>query len=304
MVPSDLASRITHPPSNPQYESSERIKHGLGDIINNPKFSDDEKYTRYVQDKQNYLVQKHYLSKPLRLDIGEEERGVTDEVDDSGKSGDALTSVINSFKLKQPLALDFTAWLVNVPDLGWNSRGEISVKGIKIPGSSLFALINDVITPSPSTKPLGYQHFAHLLKRHNVPNSLVRETSGVYHDKYSALRDIDAFTADEMEQGYNLSRLGGDSLYDREHTSSPLDASFRSAPSSSSSFIVDERSPSVITPARAPMYRERIRALQSLREQGITGEEAIASVPAHSTRSMYSGSVTPRYGKGYSWINY
>src|SRR5215510_7633544 len=181
LIPSELASRFAHAAPSVHQSAGKNIQHGMSDVIVNKALSDAEKFLHYTQDQQNYLVQKQYMERPVKLGIQDDGGDGVDQ-DDSGKPAAALRAALNSFHLKRQPASELLGILNMIPELGWNNRGEISVHGQIIPGSSLVALVNDVITFAPSTYPVGRDQFAQII-RNRVPAGLVQERTGVYRPR-------------------------------------------------------------------------------------------------------------------------
>lgn len=59
------------------------------------------------------------------------------------------------------------------PDVSWNDRGELIVRGRLVSGSHIADLLNDIARRRKNFEPQGWQAFADVLRESNVPRELV-----------------------------------------------------------------------------------------------------------------------------------
>ena len=77
------------------------------------------------------------------------------------------------------------------PDVKWNSLGEFEYQGQSIKNSNLTDLVNDVLRKRKrSVAPLGWETFANVLQRINVPQDLVGNLA-----RWSYMRKSDWFNS-------------------------------------------------------------------------------------------------------------
>ena len=88
----------------------------------------------------------------------------------TGTEVDIVDSVPKSLK---PKALRLMKRLRNNPNIQWNDRGELIIKGSAIPGSNMMDLVHDVLRKRKQSDPVGWQPFAKHLKHINIPMELV-----------------------------------------------------------------------------------------------------------------------------------
>jgi hypothetical protein len=66
--------------------------------------------------------------------------------------------------------------LINLPELGWNARGELVIANKLLPGTNIVTLVVDAVKPAarnPTVAPEGWEDFGNLLRRNNVPELYV-----------------------------------------------------------------------------------------------------------------------------------
>jgi len=148
----------------------------MSSILDRKFVPDAVKKEQFVQQQQDYFIRKRYLDQPVNVyGFDDPERGPT------GKTPSVLQSAANSFDMNRELVSNLGAFLANVPGIEWNTLGEVSIDGQPpITGSSLRALMNDVVSQAPTRYPLGSDRFSRVLRRERIPQNLVRETSGNY----------------------------------------------------------------------------------------------------------------------------
>ena len=81
-----------------------------------------------------------------------------------------VSSVPAKFQRKGQLLLER---LRKNPDIDWNERGELVVKGQVISGSNVVDLVNDALRRRKRFEPRGWEIFADALRETNVPQDLV-----------------------------------------------------------------------------------------------------------------------------------
>jgi len=174
-VPTEFISRFGSTP-NVQRIQSDSLRDSARSVLDKKDIPEDRRAIEFAEEQQRYLKQKEIAELPFRLNIESEPVGV-------GKSDDVLYAVVNSFQRgehQRDLALRLVSFLPGIEGLQWNRRGEIIIDGQRIPGSSLAALVRDVISPLPTTNPVGSDQFAQVLRRTTIPGEVQRESTGRY----------------------------------------------------------------------------------------------------------------------------
>jgi hypothetical protein len=98
-----------------------------------------------------------------------------------------LKAVVNSlYSVYGARVTTLISYLRGAP-LSWNGKGEIIINNSHlILGSSLVALLDDVLHYGPSNHPKGYLEFSQVLKHLGVPDHIIGETTGIYKPTFSA----------------------------------------------------------------------------------------------------------------------
>ena len=80
-----------------------------------------------------------------------------------------IESLPRSLKVKGKLLLQ----RLKVNNVTWNSAGELIIENTKYDGTNIIDLVNDVMCNRKYSAPFGWQIFADMLKKLNVPQEMV-----------------------------------------------------------------------------------------------------------------------------------
>ena len=161
----------------------------MQDVLESNKNVHD-KADAYQQALWSYLNRfEQYKDRPLgKVQLVTQENKPTSVVDREADSveQDVIQSVPKSMKNKAERLLQR---LKDHPDVKWNSLGEFEYQGQSIKNSNLTDLVNDVLRKRKhAVAPLGWETFANVLQRINVPQDLVGNLA-----RWSYMRKSDWF---------------------------------------------------------------------------------------------------------------
>jgi hypothetical protein len=150
-------------------------------VLNSDKAVRD-KVQAYNQILQRYLVQQSKcIDSPIEVRVRPDSK--VDTVDESTIEEpkldtvevDVFDSVPKTFTRKAQLLM---RRLRKQPEVRWNEKGEVILKGKHIPGSNLADLVNDVLRSRKTmTDPVGWEDFAAHLQVMNLPQEIIGNKS-------------------------------------------------------------------------------------------------------------------------------
>lgn len=186
------------PPPNPTLANMSVLDTEMRHVLDSDQ-SDGVKVQAYNQILQRYLFQqtKHVDSSPqLRPKLFNDHRegsNITslkvketkEDIKLDPVEIDLLDSIPKTFLNKAHLLM---RRLRNHPDLQWNEKGEVTLKGQHFPASNLADLVNDVLRNRKNMpKPLAWREFASHLQDMNIPQEIVGNKARLPFIKGNAL---------------------------------------------------------------------------------------------------------------------
>ena len=123
-----------------------------------------------LQEQRENAVPTVKLQSPQQPQEPQEpqEPQTTESVSDS----DILTSVPKKFKSQ---AEGLLQWMKRSPNIvQWDNKGEVSLEGKPIQGSSITDLVNDVLRTRKGFSPTGKDDFTKVLAKLNTPEDFIR----------------------------------------------------------------------------------------------------------------------------------
>ena len=134
-------------------------------ILDDPKLPLDHKMKLYNHELQKAIDVK---------DSTKQERNWEYESDTVTHHNDIIEaelieSLLRSLKVKGKLLLQ----RLKANNVTWNSAGELIIENTKYDGTNIIDLVNDVMHNRKYSAPFGWQIFADMLKKLNVPQEMV-----------------------------------------------------------------------------------------------------------------------------------
>lgn len=167
--------------NTPAEESMDTLDGEMKNILNNHRLSTDEKVKLYNQTLGKFVkVQTDYRHKPIKVELNtKKELNPTPNLSPPEAGSviveDANDDLIQSVpKTMQKRARILIEKLKNSNEIGWNPKGEITVKGNLIKNSNISDLVNDALRKRKHFNPRGWEDFAHVLRQVNAPQDIVR----------------------------------------------------------------------------------------------------------------------------------
>ena len=161
------------------------IGQAMQNVLERKDLSDQQKVHEYNQQQYQYFNHRQQMNPTKPATAAD-----ADKQDDLFKSQAVLAAAVGYFqKLYREKAIGLGQLLNNTANIQWNERGEVIIDSKLVHGSSLLALMDDVVRRKASAHPVGYLELADALKKANVPTNLVGETTGVYKVNDNAYYD-------------------------------------------------------------------------------------------------------------------
>ena len=182
LVSADSLARMGSTP-NIQQEHAASLRQEMDRLLQHRDLPEDRKMAAYNQHQYDYFTQRESMNRPLKISIHDREEEDAEELSRTlKKPRKILTSAVDYFqKAYQENANGLGRFLMeSVPNVHWNESGEVIVDNKLIYGSSLLALMDDVIRRRATKQPTGYREFSSALIQANLPENLIGETTGLY----------------------------------------------------------------------------------------------------------------------------
>lgn len=166
----EVEPKIRDPVSDLDSQMSEILKSNL---------DDREKWKNYQQILERFLYFAQASRKPISVLLKEE---VSEAVKDDSKTLiDSSDSKIESILATIPVTVRKRAELLcqrlhSTSMINWNDKGEVSIDNSFIPGANIVDLINDIVRNRKHTNPRGWQQFAKVLHKLNIPQEFIGNT--------------------------------------------------------------------------------------------------------------------------------
>ena len=155
------------------------LDEGLHAIVNTPDVPEDEKVKLYSNYLQDYLVLQKKKSgiyaKPPPVAIISPQMQPQAAPLPQETVARIEEEVIETLpqKLKKQVVL-LMEHIKRDPEMSWNPRGEILVRGQRDPDSNVVDLVKDLLQKRKGVNPAGWKTFASHLAESNIPQDLVR----------------------------------------------------------------------------------------------------------------------------------
>lgn len=128
-------------------------------ILNSPSTSNVEKINSYNESLNRYLNYRQKKDSPIKM-----------QPPDNFVEHEILSSAPLKLKNKAKILLER---LNHDPNISWNKKGEVSIKGELLQNSNINDLIQDMLRNRKSHVPNGWESFARYLHDSNVPQDLI-----------------------------------------------------------------------------------------------------------------------------------
>ncbi|KAF4530050.1 hypothetical protein B566_EDAN018292 [Ephemera danica] len=153
--------RTTHP--------IKTIESQLDSVLSDASLDDRNKWKKYSDIFQRLMLRLKESNEPVSLKIEEstDNFGLRESAQPNVER--IVREVPKIYQNKAGLLLD----RIQQSEIKWNERGEITVHGIKVPGSNISDLVNDVLRKRKDSNPIGWQKFSEELHRINVPQEFI-----------------------------------------------------------------------------------------------------------------------------------
>ena len=128
----------------------------------------DVKIKLYQQTLDKYIQQRNEYYAPLEFKVK------ADKPTTATLSGSSIASAVKP-RYKEAAQL-LVNHLEQHPRIGWNEKHELMVDERRVPDSNIFNLVQDFTTAGvgkSSSKPVGFEQFAQVLKETHVPRTAV-----------------------------------------------------------------------------------------------------------------------------------
>lgn len=183
LIDPDTLGRMQQRINNPVNNTISLLDQEMDHILNLKHLTDDEKWLQYKQVLARFLHFTSGLRNPIALpviyeNINEEEEENKDAKEKVVNEDDAKDHIkIQTLKTIPKLSKNIGELLydsLNSADIiNWDKFGSVSVRGTKIPGSSIIDLISDVVRNRRDSSPEGWEIFAHVLAELNIPQEYI-----------------------------------------------------------------------------------------------------------------------------------
>lgn len=180
---------------------------GLRNILNTPNIPEEQKVKLYSNYLQDYLVlqkkKSDIYARPSPMAVVSPQPAVLPQEAPPEAAAhveeEVMETVPQKFK-KQALLL--MERIKRDPEISWNPRGEILVKGQTIADSNLVDLIKDLLQKRKGVNPTGWKTFASHLAQANVPQDLVRNPDRLHYirNKEKAQYTVEGVKEEEEEE--------------------------------------------------------------------------------------------------------
>ena len=134
-------------------------------ILNRPDLSPEEKVDQYNQVLQQYQTYYQRQPEPIPVKLTSSSTEVISSIEDDVVSGVP--------KVYQQKAAALMKRIKEHPDLSWNERGELVIRGEPVMGTNMVDLVGDLVRRRKSFEPHGWQRLARALHDTNVPQDLI-----------------------------------------------------------------------------------------------------------------------------------
>ena len=159
VIPKDLLEALRYNQKQQMGQVGERLvtlDQEMKSVLSQEGISDNEKAQQYFQTLQKYMAAKEMAKTPV-LEV--KKPTIT--------PGKILNDIPSQ---QQKRAEKIFNWLDRVaPDISWNETGEVE----GIPGSNIADLVTALSKSKSSSDPTGFNQFAELLQKKNIPRTLV-----------------------------------------------------------------------------------------------------------------------------------
>ena len=165
------------------------LEEGLRKLLNTPHMSEEEKARLHMHYLQQYIAMKAkqtdtyrdaYLAPPPPPPPPTPAEAAPEDgtpaapaapIKDPKIAVEIMATVPKSLKKQAGVLL---ARLKEDPNVGWNSKGELTIEGETVPKSNMVDLVNDLLRKRKDFNPRGWQALAAQLYKTNVPQDLIR----------------------------------------------------------------------------------------------------------------------------------
>ncbi len=158
--------QLYEPPPNPTLKTMASLDDRLKNVLSKSHSSEDDKVKEYNQTLHRYMTYEDKYLAPTSNPANVQSPVVADQWE-----SDILESVPLNTKKKAQLLLNRIK--ASGGAMGWNTQGELLVKGEPIAGSDILDLVNDVLRKRQHFNPRGWEQFAQALRDTNVPQDLI-----------------------------------------------------------------------------------------------------------------------------------
>ena len=163
-IPSERSKPITE-------KELTKLDHKMLQIINLPSLSEEEKIKRYNQTLTEFLDLKQ--SKPSKPVIDTTDKLIKKENTEKAASYDPMLGVSKTYRGK---AEKLFSYLQQSHKMSVDDKGEVTIKGSKLPGSNITDMITKAVTPNSKLNHLpGWNQFHSFLLESNVPRTLLHQ---------------------------------------------------------------------------------------------------------------------------------
>ena len=191
--------------NDPKVEKVSQLDEQMKEILGRKDVDERTKATMYSQILQQYLNLKRKLDAPRTVPVVKKRRESTSEnssnttakpstvgspapTSSSAKATDPLATTVLE-NLPKKYRVNATTLLQEIeksPNVSFNDRGELLIRGKPVRCSHAVDLIDDVVRPPtkgrvPAGSPVGWFEFAKALKDMNVPRLLIGNTKRWEH---------------------------------------------------------------------------------------------------------------------------
>lgn len=174
---------------DPSKEKMTQLDHKMKEILERQDIDEYTKATMYTQALQQYLTLKRNVSEPLTIPVVRQQKEIstveteispTDPTAKGEVSVDPLSELVQKNIPKKYVqnAKTLLEQVKKSPNVAFNDKGELVIRGRPIRGSHAMDLIDDFVRPPSKGKvaqvePVGWGEFAKVLKEMNVPRLLI-----------------------------------------------------------------------------------------------------------------------------------
>ena len=178
LLPSDAFPRL----NNPTQKKLSNLDTKMQEILARDDLAEYDKSKLYQQTLLEYLKLRKDVTKPTEVPIVEETLVESSprpspkvqqqqEPPEDDFEAEVISTVPETYKTK---ASKLLKTLKNMPDLSWNNKGEMVLKGRVYSGSHYVDLINDLLRHRKTAEaPVGWEALSGLLGKLNVPQEVI-----------------------------------------------------------------------------------------------------------------------------------